>query len=127
MPLAWCCWYKIPPTSIFPIGTRSAVWDKSATNADGDFSSKRCWPCALRHGKSSGAWRRQPFVRIPAPQGEQRYQRRKREERETDVWKRQVSAIGTPESGSMCVHVGDRGADMLSFIQACQATQTHFL
>jgi hypothetical protein len=27
----------------------------------------------------------------------------------------------------MWVHVGDRGADMFPFFQACQATQTHFL
>src|SRR5947209_18610289 len=40
---------------------------------------------------------------------------------------RQVSAIGTPEPGSMWVHVGDRGADMFPFFQACQATQAHFL
>jgi Transposase DDE domain len=69
--------------------------------------------------------------RIPAPEGEQRYQRRKREERETDVWMRQVHAIGTPESASMWgasgVHVGDPRADMFPFFQACQATQTHFL
>jgi hypothetical protein len=38
-----------------------------------------------------------------------------------------VQAIGTPESGSRWVHVGDRGADMFPFFQACQATQTHFL
>jgi Transposase DDE domain len=69
----------------------------------------------------------EPFVRIPAHAGEQRYQRRKREERETDVWIRQVHAIGTPESGSMWVHVGDPRADMFPFFQACQATQTHFL
>jgi hypothetical protein len=74
-----------------------------------------------------GCLAQEPFVRIPAPEGEQRYQRRKREERETDVWIRQVQAIGTPESGSMWVHVGDRGADMFPFFQACQATQTHFL
>jgi hypothetical protein len=74
-----------------------------------------------------GCMAQEPFVRIPAPQGEQRYQRRKREERETDVWIRQVHAIGTPESGSMWVHVGDRGADMFPFFHACQATQTHFL
>jgi len=65
--------------------------------------------------------------RIPAPQGEQRYHRRKREERETDVWIRQVHAIGMPEPGSTWVHVGDRGADMSPFFQACQATQTYFL
>src|SRR2546421_9631726 len=69
----------------------------------------------------------EPLVRIPAPEGEQRYQRRKREERETDVWMRQVHAIGTPEPGSMWVHVGDRGADMFRSAEACQATQTHFL
>src|SRR5215470_10074649 len=74
-----------------------------------------------------GCMAQEPFVRIPAPEGEQRYQRRQRNERETDVWMRQVSAIGTPEPGSMWVHVGDRGADMFPFFQACQATQTHFL
>ena len=74
-----------------------------------------------------GCLAQEPFVRIPAPDGEQRYQRRKREERETDVWIRQVQTIGTPAAGSMWVHVGDRGADMFPFFQACQATQTHFL
>src|SRR6266700_5906552 len=74
-----------------------------------------------------GCMAQEPFVRIPAPQGEQRYQRRKREERESDVWIRQVHAIGTPEPGSVWVHVGDRGADMFPFFQACQATHTHFL
>jgi hypothetical protein len=74
-----------------------------------------------------GCLAQQPFVRIPAPDGEPRYQRRKREERETDVWIRQVQSIGTPAAGSMWVHIGDRGADMFPFFQACQATQTHFL
>src|SRR5437667_326961 len=74
-----------------------------------------------------GCMAQEPFVRIPAPQGEQRYQRRKREERETDVWIRQVQTIGTPAPASLWVHVGDRGADMFPFFQACQATQTHFL
>jgi Transposase DNA-binding/Transposase DDE domain len=74
-----------------------------------------------------GCMAQEPFVRIPAPEGEQRQQRLKREERETDVWIRQVHAIGTPTAGSVWVHVGDRGADMFPFFQACQATQTHFL
>src|SRR2546428_10384786 len=74
-----------------------------------------------------GCMAQEPFVRIPAPQGEQRHQRRKREERETDVWMRQVHAIGMPEPGSMWVHVGDRGADMFPFFQACQTTKTPFL
>ncbi len=84
---------------------------------------------AVRHQTREvlGCMAQEPFVRIPAPQGEQRHQRRKREERETDVWMRQVSAIGMPAKGRVWVHVGDRGADMFPFFQACQATQTHFL
>src|SRR5258707_9413018 len=74
-----------------------------------------------------GCLAQEPFVRIPAPEGEQRHERLKREERESDVWIRQVQSIGTPGSASMWVHVGDRGADMFRFFQACQATQTHFL
>src|SRR6266849_5551705 len=74
-----------------------------------------------------GCMAQEPFVRIPAPEGEHRHQRRKREERETDVWMRQVHAIGMPEPGRMGVHVVDRGADMFPFFQACQTTQTHFL
>src|SRR5258706_8921116 len=74
-----------------------------------------------------GCIAQEPFVRIPAPDGEQRHQRLKREERESAVWIRQVHAIGTPAEGSMWVHVGDRGADMFPFFEACQATQTHFL
>src|SRR5438094_4168279 len=74
-----------------------------------------------------GCMAQEPFVRTPAPEGEQRSQRRKRDERETDVWMRQVHAIGTPEPGCLWVHVGDRGADMFPFFQACRSTQTHFL
>src|SRR6266571_2224420 len=74
-----------------------------------------------------GCMAQEPFVRIPAPEGEQRYQRRKRETRETDVWMRQVQSMRIPDAGSMWVHVGDRGADMFPFFQACQATRTHFL
>jgi hypothetical protein len=74
-----------------------------------------------------GCLAQEPFVRTPAPKGEQRYQRRKREARETDVWMRQVQTIGTPDAASLWVHVGDRGADMFPFFQACQATHPHFL
>jgi hypothetical protein len=74
-----------------------------------------------------GCMAQEPFVRIPAPDGEQRYGRRKRDERETAVWMRQVQAIGTPESASRWVHVGDPRADMFPFFQACRSTQTHFL
>jgi len=65
-----------------------------------------------------GCMAQEPFVRIPAPAGEHRHQRRKREERETAVWIRQVQTIGTPAPGSMWVHVGDRGADMFPFCRS---------
>ena len=74
-----------------------------------------------------GCMAQEPFVRVPAPEGEQRSDRRKRDERETDVWMRQVHTIGMPASESVWVHVGDRGADMFPFFHACQQTQTHFL
>jgi hypothetical protein len=65
-----------------------------------------------------GCMAQEPFVRMPAHAGEQRYGRRKRDEREPDVWIRQVHAIGTPEPGSVWVHVGDRGADMFPFCRS---------
>ncbi len=74
-----------------------------------------------------GCIAQEPFVRVPAPQGEQRHQRLKRQERETDVWMRQVAVIGTADPGNLWVHVGDRGADMFPFFDACRQKQTHFL
>src|ERR1051326_8385789 len=69
----------------------------------------------------------QPFVRIPAPPKEQRYQRRHREQRETDIWMRLVEQVGQPSGSGLLVHVGDRTADMLPFIRRCLSTQTHFV
>ncbi len=74
-----------------------------------------------------GCMAQEPFVRIPAPKGEKCSQRRKRDDRESAIWMRQVHAIGTSDPGSMWVHVGDRGVDIFPFFQTCQATQTHFL
>jgi Transposase DNA-binding len=74
-----------------------------------------------------GCIAQEPFVRVSAPEGEKRHERLKREKRETDVWIRQVHSIGTPARRGVWVHVGDRGADMFPFFQACQATRTHFL
>ena len=74
-----------------------------------------------------GCLAQEPFVRIPAPVGEGRPQRHTRTERETDVWMRQVQAIGSPPAGTTWVHVGDRGADLFPFFQACHLTQTFFL
>ena len=67
------------------------------------------------------------FVRLPIPPGETRSKRRQRAERETDVWMRLVSRLGRFPASTLAVHVGDRGADIFGFFQACQTTQTHFL
>ena len=74
-----------------------------------------------------GSLAQKPFVRVSAPQKEQRYQRRHREQRETDVWMQMVEQIGSFPSTSTMVHVGDRGADMFPFFRACLLTHTHFL
>jgi Transposase DDE domain len=74
-----------------------------------------------------GCAMQEPFVRIPIPPGETRSQRRQRAERETDVWMRLVACLGSFPAETRAVHVGDRGADMFPFFQACRATQTHFL
>jgi transposase-like protein len=46
--------------------------------------------------------------RTPAPRGETRGKRRQRNERETDVWMRQVTRF---PAETTAVHVGDRGAE----------------
>lgn len=74
-----------------------------------------------------GCLAQKPFVRIPAPKNEQRYQRRHREQRETDVWMQMVEHIGAPPAAGLLVHVGDPGADMFSFFRSCLSTQTHFV
>jgi hypothetical protein len=78
-------------------------------------------------GEVLGCAMQEPFVRIPAPAAETRSKRRQRAERETDVWMRQVRRLGSFPPRTTIVHVGDRGADLFPFFQACRATQTHFL
>ncbi len=78
-------------------------------------------------GEVLGCAMQEPFVRTSAPAGETRSQRRQRTERETDVWMRLVTRLGSFPAQTTVVHVGDRGADMFPFFQACRATQTHFL
>lgn len=74
-----------------------------------------------------GCAAQEPFLRQPIPIGETRSKRRQPDKRETDVWMRQVSRLGNFSAETLVVHVGDRGADMFPFFQACRATQTHFL
>jgi|SRR5579883_1197016 len=78
-------------------------------------------------GEVLGCAIQEPFVRTPAPEGETRSKRRQRDTRETDVWMRLVERLGSYPAATLVVHVGDRGADLFPFFQACQATHTHFL
>lgn len=78
-------------------------------------------------GAVLGCAQQEPFVRVSAPPGERRSQRRFRSERETDVWMRLVQRLGGLAPETTLVHVGDRTADMVDFFQACGSCQTHFL
>lgn len=53
-----------------------------------------------------GCLAQQPFLRVPAPAHEQRYQRRHRAQRETDVWMRMVEQIGTLAGAGLRVRGG---------------------
>jgi Transposase DNA-binding/Transposase DDE domain len=77
--------------------------------------------------KVLGCAMQEAFVRTPIPTGETRSKRRQRAERETDVWMRLVKRLGSFSTETVTVHVGDRGADMFGFFEACQSTRTHFL
>jgi len=74
-----------------------------------------------------GCIAQKPFIRVPTPAKEQRYQRRHREHRETDVWMQMVEHVGTPATAGALIHVGDRAADMFPFFRACLSKQTHFV
>lgn len=62
----------------------------------------------------------QIFVRQPAPQGESAAARKKRQDRESQVWAENITAIGRPPEGSasMWVDIADRGADDYETMQA---------
>jgi hypothetical protein len=78
-------------------------------------------------GEVLGCAMQEPLVRTAAPAGETRSKRRPRAERETDVWMRLVTRLGSKAAQTTVVHVADPRADMFPFFHACQATQPHFL
>ena len=69
----------------------------------------------------------EPFLRVPAPEGETSSQRQKRKEKESHVWQRQVQAIGVAPQGCEFIHVGDRGSDIFAFLRECLTHQCGFL
>jgi len=68
----------------------------------------------------------EPFLRQPAPAGQDSKSRRRRP-RESQVWTRAVRAIGPPPAGGQWMHVGDAYADIYEFMVACRQEKCHFL
>jgi hypothetical protein len=68
----------------------------------------------------------QPFFRQPHPPDETRTQRAQRP-KESDVWRQAVEAIGPSPEGVRWVHIGDRGADIYNFFDACGQQRCDFL
>lgn len=69
----------------------------------------------------------EPFLRQPAPEGETSTQRKKRKEKETQVWLRQAQEIGMAPQGCEWIHVGDRGSDIFAFLRECRKQECGFL
>jgi hypothetical protein len=67
-----------------------------------------------------------PFIRQMHNQHETRTQRAKRS-KESDVWMKAVCAIGPCPPEVCWVHVGDRGADISAFFDACRQQNCAFL
>ena len=68
-----------------------------------------------------------PFLRQPQADRGTRAADRRQRARESDIWGATAAAIGTPPAGTTWVHVGDRGADVFTFFQACRATGSDLL
>ncbi len=71
-------------------------------------------------------WVRQPAERQRDGRKQNSRQRRQRE-RESAVWWRSVQEVGRPPTGQRWIHVGDRYADMLPFLQSCERMGTAFV
>lgn len=73
-----------------------------------------------------GLAHQEPFLRQPAPAGETKRQRERRQ-REAQVWERSVQAIGEPPTAVQWIHVGDRYSDMFPFLWACRKPHCDFV
>jgi Transposase DNA-binding/Transposase Tn5 dimerisation domain len=69
----------------------------------------------------------EPFLRQPAPEGETSTQRKKRKEKESQVWLRQVQEIGKAPAECQWIHTGDRGSDIFEFLRLCLNLDCDFL
>src|SRR5438876_5386815 len=72
------------------------------------------------------AWVRQPAPRQADGRKESSRQRQERP-RESEVWTRAVEQVGSTPEGKVWIHVADRYADMLAFLQRSREMGTFFL
>src|SRR2546429_3417853 len=77
-------------------------------------------------GQVLGLMHQEPFLRQPAPKGESKRQRERRE-RESQVWERSVQAIGEPPAGVQWIHIGDRYSEMFPFLSLCRQRHCDFV
>src|SRR5437764_3141726 len=73
-----------------------------------------------------GLMPQEPFLRQPAPKGESKRQRERRE-RESQVWEQSRQAIGEPPAGVQWIHIGDRYSDMFPFLSLCRQRHCDFV
>lgn len=73
-----------------------------------------------------GCMYQEPFVRQPVPKKETKAQKKKRV-RESQVWERSIQAMGAVPENQQWIYVGDRGSDIYTFWQACQASGYDFV
>lgn len=66
-------------------------------------------------------------VRQPAPKGETSAQRKRRQQRESELWLEGIGASGTPPTNCCWVDVGDAGADIYEAMVAARDAGHHFL
>src|SRR5947209_16356776 len=78
-----------------------------------------------------GLLHQEAWVRENAPRkadGSKQSSRERRERpRESEVWTRAVEQVGSPPAGEVWLHVADRYADMLAFLQRCRQMGSFFL
>ena len=68
-------------------------------------------------GELLGLVHQQTVLRVPKPDGETSSARRRRADKESQLWARGMAAVGRPPAGRVWVHVGDRGADVFGAME----------
>ena len=69
----------------------------------------------------------QLICRPRAPKGETKWQSRRRENRESRMWKRASQMLPAAPAGVLWVEVADRGADVLEYLDYLHSAQKHYV